>query len=133
MELVQTLSNGLLADDSMAIFSGIWALLWLAVVVLSIAAAWSLFEKAGEKGWKAIIPFYNTYTLFRIAGRNGWGFLLMFIPLVNVVVGVILAIDLAKHFGKSTAFGVIGLFLFSIVGVLILGFGDAKYVGTKHA
>ncbi len=106
---------------------------YLAILVAAIVAMWKMFEKAGEAGWISLIPFYNTYTLFRIAGRNGLGFLLLFIPIVNIVVYVMLAIDLAKHFGKSAAFGVIGLFFFSLIGMFILGFGDAKYVGPKHA
>ena len=100
--------------------------------IVSIVAMWKLFEKADEAGWKSIIPFYNTYTLFRIAGRNGWGFLLLLIPLVNIVVLLVVSIDLAKHFGKDTVFGVIGLFFFSAIGYLMLAFGDAKYVGPKH-
>lgn len=118
---------------------GVWAamaalwIFWLIVVVLSIVAYWKIFTKAGEAGWKSLIPFYSSYILFKIAGRNGWGFLLLFVPIVNVVVMLMVSIDLAKHFGKDTLFGVVGLFLFSIIGYLILGFGEAKYVGPKHA
>ena len=108
-------------------------LLYLAFLVILIVGMWKVFVKAGEEGWKSIIPFYNTYTLFRIAGRNGWGFLLLFIPFVNLIVLIVISIDLAKHFGKSTVFGIVGLWLFSVIGYLILGFGDAKYVGEKHA
>lgn len=112
--------------------STLW-LLYAAFIVVLIVAMWRVFEKAGEAGWKAIIPLYNAYTLFRIAGRNGWGFLLMFIPVVNIFIAFVISLDLAKHFGKSPAFGVLGLFLFTIIGYLMLGFGDAEYVGTKHA
>ena len=59
--------------------------------------------------------------------------MLLFIPVVNFVVTIILAIDLAKHFGKSTTFGVVGLWLFNVIGALMLGFGKAEYVGPKHA
>ncbi len=102
------------------------------LIVIIVISLWKIFEKAGEEGWKAIVPFYNSYTLFRIAGRNGWGFLLALIPIVNVVVAVMLSLDLAKHFGKSSAFGIVGLFLFSVVGFPMLAFGDAEYVGQKH-
>lgn len=112
--------------------SPVVAIIYLAVVVAAVVAMWKMFEKADEEGWKSLIPLYNTYTLFRIAGRNGWGFLLLLVPFVNVVVLLVVAIDLAKHFGKSAAFGVVGLWLFSIVGYMIIGFGDAKYVGPKH-
>jgi hypothetical protein len=100
---------------------------------LLVVAYWKIFVKAGEAGWKSLIPFYNTYTLFRIAGRNGWGFLLLLIPVINIVVLLMISIDLAKHFGKSTVFGVVGLWIFSVIGYLMLGFDKSTYVGEKHA
>ena len=36
--------------------------------VLMIVAMWKIFSKAGEAGWKSIIPVYNAFVLFRIAG-----------------------------------------------------------------
>jgi hypothetical protein len=124
--VVTTEDTGLLA------FLAAYWLFAVTLWVVSVIALWKVFEKAGEPGWKAIIPFYNWYVLFQIAGRNGLWFLALFIPIVGLVVSIMLAIDLAKHFGKSTLFGVVGLWLFSIIGLFILGFGDAKYVGTKH-
>lgn len=118
---------------------GLWAALavywivWLVVLVLLLVAMWKIFVKAGEAGWKCLIPFYNTYTLCRIAGRNGWWMLGFLVPFVNIIVALIIAIDLAKHFGKSTVFGVVGLWLFSIIGYLIVGFDKSTYVGEKHA
>ena len=38
--------------------------------VVAIISWWKLFEKAGEKGWKALVPFYSTYTLFKIIYGN---------------------------------------------------------------
>jgi hypothetical protein len=46
---------------------------------------------------------------------------------------VIVALSLAKAFGKSPAFGIVGLFLFSVIGYLILGFGSARYLGPPAA
>lgn len=107
--------------------------LYTAITILIIVGVWKMFTKAGEAGWKSLIPFYNMYLIFRIAGRNGWWFLALFVPFVNIVVYIMLALDLAKHFGKSNVFGIFGLFLFPYVGYTMLGFGEAKYVGTKHA
>ena len=33
--------------------------------ILQVVAYWQIFEKAGEPGWKAIIPCYNTYTQYK--------------------------------------------------------------------
>lgn len=113
-------------------FNPVVTLLYLVFIVALVAAMWKIFEKAGEKGWKALIPFYNTWVLFEIAGKPGWWIVLCLIPLVNIYISVVLSLELAKRFGKSTAFAIFGLFLFSAIGYLILGFGDAKYDGGKY-
>ena len=38
----------------------------LALTALAIIAYWRIFVKAGEEGWKAIIPFYNAYTAMKL-------------------------------------------------------------------
>lgn len=53
-------------------FVGITAVCSIAIVILIIIAWWKLFEKAGEKGWKSIIPIYNLYILFKIAHMKSW-------------------------------------------------------------
>jgi hypothetical protein len=44
-----------------------------------------------------------------------------------------MAIDLAKSFGKDAAYGVLLLWLFNVIGYLILGFGAAEYKGPAAA
>lgn len=103
-------------------------LFYLALCVLMIIAQWKIFEKAGEAGWKILIPFYNSYIIFRIAWGKPLYFLLMFIPFVNVVVGIILTLKLSKAFGKSTGF-FLGLLFLQPIFMLILGFDNSKYIG----
>lgn len=98
------------------------------VSILILVATWMIFKKAGEAGWKAIIPFYNTYTLFKLTWGNGWKFLLLLIPIYGIIVYIQTQIKLAHAFGKSTGFGW-GLVLVSVVFMCILGFGDAQYQG----
>lgn len=129
---VTTTDNTVVTTGGWAAFLGLYALTFLVVYVLVIIAWWRMFIKAGEAGWKSIIPFYNTYISFKIAGRNGWWFLALLVPFVNIFVSLMWAIDLAKHFGKSTVFGVLWLWLFSIVGYFMIGFGNSTYVGPKH-
>jgi hypothetical protein len=101
-------------------------IVYLAILVLLIAGAWKIFEKAGKPGWAAIIPFYNLIVLLEIAGRPIWWFILLLIFPVSVVIGIIVCIDVAKKFGKGAGFGV-GLALLTVIFVPLLGFGDAKY------
>ena len=98
----------------------------LGLGVLIVVALWKVYEKAGKPGWAALIPFYNAYVLIRIAGRPGWWLLLYFVPLANIVIAIIVAIDVAKAFGKGTGFGV-GLAFLAFIFYPILGFGDATY------
>jgi len=106
-------------------------LVWLAVAAVFITGMWKTFEKAGQPGWAAIIPFYNIYILTQIAGRPGWWLVLCLIPLVNIVFMVILAIDVAKSFGKSSVWGFFLLFFLGGIGYLMLGFGSARYLGPS--
>jgi hypothetical protein len=96
--------------------------------LLIIASMWKVFTKAGEPGWAAIIPIYNIIVWCKIVGRPAWWVILVFLPCINIVIIFILAIDLAKSFGKGAGFG-IGLALLGIIFFPILGFGSAQYVG----
>lgn len=117
------------SSTTIAIFSGFWLFVWLLVGLLLLVAYWKIFTKAGQAGWKCLIPIYNFYILLKIVGRPGWWLLLMFIPFVNFVIAIIISLDLAKSFGKSVAFAIFGLIIFSVIGYLMLGFGDAEYKG----
>ena len=101
---------------------------WIALVVIEIVALWKIFEKAGQAGWKAIIPIYNGYILLKIVGKPGWWLILFFIPIVNLVFVIWTYNMLSKSFGKDEAFTV-GLILLGIVFLPILAFGNAKYSG----
>lgn len=108
----------------------LYILFVLAVAVFSIVIMWRIFEKAGEHGWAAIIPFYQNYVLFKITWGQGWLFLLLFLPIVNIVTCIITMIKLAKAFDKSGAFAV-GLIFLNIIFLAILAFGEARYSGVK--
>jgi len=66
-----------------------------------ILGLWKLFEKAGQKGWEALIPVYNCLVLVRIIGRPWWWVLLLFIPLLNLFVLLEIIVDLLRSFGKD--------------------------------
>jgi hypothetical protein len=101
-------------------------LIYLAVFAFYIVAGWKVFAKAGEPGWGIFVPIYNFYLICKISGRPEWWLIFFFIPLVNVVIGLIISMDIAKAFSKSSGFG-IGLWLLSFIFVPILGFGSAQY------
>jgi hypothetical protein len=133
-ELSDAEAAGLLAF--FAAFGLIIGIIVLVILVIYIAALWKMFTKAGQPGWAAIIPIYNTYIIQKIVGRPGWWVLLYFIPIAQIVIWVINSIDLAKSYGKDSTFGIVLNFLVPIligipVGFLILGFGKAEYKGPS--
>lgn len=101
---------------------------YVAVIVFSILVQWKLFTKAGKPGWASIVPIYNILVLLEIVGKPWWYLLLMFVPVVNIVILIMVMIDLAKVFGKDGGFAV-GLIFLSIIFMAILAFGQAKYIG----
>ncbi len=116
-------------SESMFPTLGLGAMLfYLAIIVVMIIAEWKIYEKGGQPGWAVLIPFYNIYILLKMVGRPGWWLLLMFIPLVNLIIGIIVLNDLSKSFGQGVGF-TLGLIFLSPIFILILGFGDYKYIG----
>lgn len=114
-----------------ALFGSTVLMVCLAMLVVVIIGMWKVFVKAGQPGWAVLIPIYNAYILLKIAGRPGWWLLLYFIPVVNIAIAVIVAMDIAKAFGQSPVFGIVLLFFLSFIGYLILGFGSARYIGPQ--
>lgn len=98
----------------------------LVIAVLVVVSIWKVFVKAGEPGWAAIVPIYNTIVLLKIAGKPIWWIVLLAIPVVNLISLFMVAISLAQRFGKGTGFGV-GLALLPFVFYPLLAFGDAQY------
>jgi|SRR6267378_5934124 len=107
-----------------------FALGMMAVMVLTVAAMWRIFSKAGEAGWKALIPIYGAVVFNRIVGRPGWWVLLMMIPVVNIVIAMIECADLARVFGKGIGYA-LGLIVLTPLYLMALAFGPATYVGPN--
>ena len=146
-------------NSAMGALAGIGAgvfVVSLAVLVFAIVCMWKIFVKAGEPGWKSLIPIYNIYTYYKIAwegkyflytflggiivgiitgigtGSNsgalaGIGsFLTIILYVAAIVISIIASVKLAKRFGKSAGFAV-GLILLSIIFEAILAFDSSDY------
>ncbi|MDF7822962.1 DUF5684 domain-containing protein [Pontiellaceae bacterium B12227] len=101
-------------------------ILEIALIVLAVIGMWKLFAKAGHPGWAAIVPIYNTCVLCDIGGKPMWWVLLMFIPIVNIVVSILVVIGVAKNFGRGVG-TILGLIFLPYIFMMILGFGSAEY------
>lgn len=104
------------------------SIVYLAVIILMIAAMWKIFTDGGEPGWFSIIPILQQYGLCKIAGRPGWWLILYFIPIANLIVHIIVCIDIANSRGKNPLFG-IGMVFLAPVFFPLLAFGDSD---TSH-
>jgi len=103
-----------------------YCLMLVLCIPIIIVALWVVFRKAGESGWKSVVPFYNFYILMRISGKPGWWFILLPIPLVGQAVQLLAMLSLAEKFGRSPVFAV-GLTLLPMFFFPILAFGGSQY------
>lgn len=108
------------------IIGGVAFLLWLAIMILTVVVGWIVFEKAGQPGWAMLIPFFNVYIGVKVATLPVWWFILLFVPVVNVVPGFIIPLAIARNFGKEPLFG-IGMIFLPFIFWPILAFGQAEY------
>ncbi len=106
------------------------AIMCVVIIIFGLACEWIVFQKAGEPGWKAIVPLYNMYTMYKFCWGNGWMFLLTFVPVANIVVTLMLAYKLAKSFGHGIGFCLLYIF-FPIIALPILAFGNSRYLGPS--
>ncbi len=113
----------------------VYMVIIIAIAVVQIIAMWKLYSKAGEKGWKSIIPIYNMVILFKISGLSPWlifVYLAAVIPFIGwvapIVMNAVLAYKLAKSFGKDGGWAV-GIYFLAPIFYMILAFGKSEYVG----
>ena len=127
METSSSLSGGALTAIIIVTF---------VLVLAHLVGFWKSLDKGGESGaWSLLFLVSCLYPLAylpmtKLVGRKQWWVVLLYIPLVNIVVLIILSIDIAKSFGKSAAYGV-GLALLPFIFFPMLGFGGSTYQGPS--
>ncbi len=128
------------------------AVLGLLYYVFLTVAQWKLFTKAGEKGYKALIPFYNMFVSHHLIGMRHIWFILDIVfwageialdltraaPLwleetffsvaliVTIISEIIHIMKLCYCYTKSELFA-IGLFVIPPLFSMILAFGKSEY------
>src|SRR5215831_2251146 len=103
-----------------------YLLVWGAVTIPGLILGWLLvFPKAGQRWWAALVPGYNIYVLVvGVARLSTLWFILVLIPVFQVIPAILVNVEVARRFGRSEAFG-LGLFLLGPVFYPVLGFGRA--------
>jgi signal peptidase I len=92
-----------------------WFIFFLVVQVIHGLGTWKLYEKAGRKSWEAFIPVYNSIILMKIINRPTWYTALLFVPIVNLIMFIVVWVETLRSFGKNTTKD-------TLLGVLTLGF-----------
>lgn len=126
------------------------SIILILIYILCIIARWLIFIKAGESGWKSIIPLYNVYVQYQLTWKGSMAIIMMALLFTSRVfselgiplsaIGSILDIaafviqciamnKLAKSFGHGAGFTV-GLIFLTPVFLMILGFGSSEYWGN---
>ena len=120
------------------------------VVLLCILAYWMIFKKAGEAGWKALIPIYSTYTEYKLVWNtkmfavfmafvivtailervDGMLFLYYAASIGTIVMNIMACVKMSMSFGHGTGFA-IGLILLNPIFLLILAFDGSAYIGPE--
>ena len=106
------------------------ALIGIALVVLTIVARWKVFTKAGEAGWKSIIPIYSEYIEWKIS----WNKIMMFWVCIALIVGgYILAMTSGAFIIGAETEGAVntGGFL-GIVGIVLMIAGGVIALIQKY-
>ncbi len=98
----------------------------LILCVLMLISMWKVYVKSGQKGWAALIPFYNQAKMLEMTGEPLWWMALLLIPIVNVFVIIAVTNRLSRAFGHSGWFTA-GLLLLPFVFWPILAFGSSQY------
>ena len=102
--------------------------------VLLVIAGWKMFEKAGEKGWKALIPIYDIYILYKIVKMEKWFWAMLIISFVVSLITTILGQGTQlQTVDPSTSAGVVSLILMLVMCALGLYVSILYAVRTARA
>ncbi len=105
-----------------------WFIFLLIIQVIHGLGTWKLYVKADKKAWQAFVPVYNAVVLMKIINRPVWWVILLFLPVVNVIMFIVVWVETARSFGKNT-------YLDTFLAVISLGFYNyyLNYVAdVKH-
>ena len=100
-------------------------------ILLLIHLIWSycyaqICKKAGtQPGVLVWLPILQFISLLRAARMSGWWFLALFVPLLNVVIGIVWCFKIATARGKSALVGLLLLLpITNLFAFLYLVFSD---------
>jgi signal peptidase I len=95
---------------------------------------YKMFEKAGVQGWKALVPFYNTWVMVKLGNRAKYMFFLQFIPILGWFITMSIFVEFIKTFGKFKLHEHAMAAFLPVVYFSYVGFnGHDKFIGAEAA
>ncbi len=76
---------------------------WIIFIVATIGwhvGMFGMFKKAGIEGWKAFIPFYNTWCMVNKMNLKKYWFFLQLVPVAGQFITIWILIKFTEHFGR---------------------------------
>jgi len=83
---------------------------------------WPIFVKAGQKGWKSLIPFYNCWIWLKILSRPWWWMLLIVFPFITIFMLYMMVWKTIRLFGKTSYLYLLPGTFFFFIYLPYLGF-----------
>ena len=102
---------GLLLISSMMLLGGIYLIFALVWWILQIIANWNIFTKAGEAGWKSLIPIYGDYISYKIAWQTSYFWL-------SFILGIVASYVSSANLNESMFLTVIATLLRIVIAVI---------------
>ncbi|RMG78199.1 MAG: S26 family signal peptidase [Bacteroidetes bacterium] len=104
--------------------------IYLILLIIFLISYYKLFEKAGRKGWEALIPGYNLYVLMQILKKPWWWIFLFLFPGVNILMMFVVFVNTAIVFGKRETIDGIKAVLIPFIFLPQMAFdSNVQYVG----
>ena len=106
-------------DYSSGVFVG-YVIFWIALYIWMALCLHIIANKTDTQNpWLAWIPIANIYLMCKVGSKPGWLTILFFIPLVNIVIGIIVWMGIAEARNRPSWLGV--LMIIPIVNFIIPG------------
>lgn len=107
---------------------------WIIFIVAAIGfhiGLFGMFKKAGIEGWKAFVPFYNTWLMVdKMELKKHW-FFFQLIPIAGQFVTIWICIKFVEHFGRFSVLHHAATVFIPFIYFPYLGFSkNERYSGT---
>ncbi|HXB08997.1 MAG TPA: S26 family signal peptidase, partial [Puia sp.] len=109
-------------------------LIQLILLLLPSIGLAKLFAKAGVPGWKAVVPFYNTWIMLELAGRSRRWVFVQLIPIVGWFISLGIFVEFVKVFGRFQLWEHALASLLPLIYFPVIGYDPAvKFIGAAEA